>query len=168
MKVTAIVTGDADCNRRLNELAGPDQKKAVRKACRAGLRPVLAEAKATAPRRTGKLRQNIKLRAMKRSRVRIAASVTASDKKDRDAFYGGQQEYGWRAGRRVRNSDLGLAKGAKRTPMMAAIAKNRNNARRQIPGNHFMKKAGDKKESEALTIYRGEMIAFIDTKVEQK
>lgn len=105
---------------------------------------------------------------MKRSRVRIAASVTASDKKDRDAFYGGQQEFGWRAGRRVRNSDLGLAKGAKRSPMMAAIAKNRNNARRKIPGKNFMKHAGDKKESEALTIYRDEMIAFIDTKVEQK
>lgn len=101
---------------------------------------------------------------MQRSRVRIGSKASLTGQASSfagKAFYGGFQEWGWRAGRRVRNADLGLKRGAKRTPMMAAIARNMNNARKQIPGKHWMHAVVKQTKDECLTIYKSEIIKFV-------
>lgn len=160
-----IVTGDAEINRKLAALAGPTAKAAIRKASRAALRPVAAAAKANAPRRTGLLSRSIKIRAMPRSRQRFGSMVTSSGSGRQfggKTFYGAPQEYGWQAGRRVRNVDLGAAKGARRNASLRAEATRRNNSRRRIPGKEFMKRAADSKQSMALAIYKTETERWIN------
>ncbi|MFO0939825.1 MAG: HK97 gp10 family phage protein [Pirellulales bacterium] len=164
MQVTMVTTGDAEVNRQLSVLTGPEQKKAVRKASRVSLKPMAVQMRQAAPRRTGRLSRAVKVRAMARSRVRIGSKVSLTGKASAfsgKAFYGGFLEWGWRAGRRVRNSDLGLKRGAKRSPMMAAIARNRNNARKQIPGKHWMMAVVKQTKDECLTIYKSELVQFI-------
>lgn len=164
MQVQIVVTGDAEVNRQLSVLTGPEQKKAIRKASRVSLKPMAVAMRSAAPRRTGRLSRAVKVRAMARSRVRVGSKVSVTGNATSfagKAFYGGFLEWGWRAGKRVRNSDLGLAKGAKRSPMMAAIARNRNNARKQIAGKHWMEAVVKQTKDECLTIYKREIVDFV-------
>lgn len=140
--VTIVVTGDEEINRMLDRLDGPQARQAIRQAARHALRPTLLAAKRNAPRKTGKLARNTKLRALKRSRVRIGARVTSgSAKTDHtgEAYYGAFQEYGWTLGKR------GGPRG------------------RKIPGKHWMKRAADETQSEAMRRYRD----FVAAKVEE-
>jgi hypothetical protein len=170
MAITLVITGDKETNAKLAKLAGPDQKKAIRKASREALRPVLAQVKATAPRRTGALSRAAKIRAITRSRVRIGSMVTVTGTGkgfSGKAFYGGFIEYGWKSGRRVRNSDLKNADGTtlggkkRRTEVQKAIAWYRDGLRNKIPGTQWMKKSADAKKEEALANYRYELDVFI-------
>jgi hypothetical protein len=164
MAITVVITGDAETNAKLAKLAGPDQKKAIRKASREALRPVLAQVKATAPRRTGALSRAATIRSMERSRSKLGSRVTVHGTGkgfSGKTFYGGFIEYGWKAGRRVRNSDLSLARGAKRNASAQAVAKHIDAKRRKIPGTEWMKKAAKAKQSEALANYRYELDVFI-------
>ncbi|MFQ5626654.1 MAG: HK97-gp10 family putative phage morphogenesis protein, partial [Methyloligellaceae bacterium] len=70
------ILGDKELQRMLNDKLPKDAKKAMRKGLRAGARPVLKQAKDTAPKRTGALRRGIKLRALKRSRKSIGVTVS--------------------------------------------------------------------------------------------
>lgn len=160
----AVVTGCQELNRKLQELKGPKQKAAVRKASREALRPVAEQVKSTAPRRTGKLARQTKVRALTRSRSRVGSRVTVSGTGNSfkgKTFYGGFIEYGWKAGRRVRNADLGAARGEKRTAAQKAEAQRRNNARKQIKGTEWMKKAAQAKRQMALGIYRAETLRWV-------
>ena len=137
-KVTIVVTGDQEINAMLARLTGPQAKSAVRQGARHALRPVLAAAKRHAPKDTGTLGKNIKLRALKRSRVRIGARVTSGGRTSTgkstdytgDAYHGAFQEYGWTPGKR------GGKRGTK------------------VPGKHFMRRAADESQEEALRRYR--------------
>lgn len=160
----AVVTGSDELNRKLQELKGPKQKAAIRKASREALRPVAEQVKSTAPKRTGRLARSAKVRSLTRSRSRVGSRVTVSGTGSNfkgKTFYGGFIEYGWKAGRRVRNADLGAARGAKRTADQRAEAERRNNARRQIKGTEWMKKAAQAKRQMALGIYRAETIRWV-------
>lgn len=165
MAKAIVLTGSEELNRKLAALKGAQAKAAIRKASRTALRPIADAVKARAPRRTGALSRSVKVRALPRSRVRIGSRVTTSGT-DRQfkgrTFYGGFQEYGWRAGRRVRNVDLGAAKGVRRTKSQAAEAERRNNARKQIHGTEFMKLAANDKKQTALSIYRSETVKWIN------
>ncbi|GAB5402800.1 MAG: hypothetical protein Aurels2KO_10310 [Aureliella sp.] len=150
-----VLTGDKELNKKLAALKSTKAKQAVRKASRAALRPVHADAKANAPKRSGKLRKGIKLRALKRSRSRIGAQVTSN------VVHGAPQEYGWKVGRRTRNTDIGLARGAKRDAAAKAEAAKRDGSRREIRGKKFMERAAKSKQSKALAIYRRETAHWI-------
>ncbi|HAN97625.1 MAG TPA: hypothetical protein DCQ98_09455 [Planctomycetaceae bacterium] len=146
-KVTIVVTGDREINAMLARLDGPRAKSAIRQGARHALRPVLAAAKRHAPKDTGTLGKNIKLRALKRSRARIGARVTSGGKTSTgkstdytgDAYHGAFQEFGWTPGKR----------GGKRGTKVA--------------GKHFMKRAADESEAEAMRRYR----EFLKQKVEE-
>lgn len=166
MAVAAVVlTGSPEVNRALAELKGPKQKEAIRKASRAALRPVLDQVRTTAPKRTGQLSRSVKVRALTRSRSRVGARVSVSARSNfkGKAFYAGFQEYGWKVGRRVRNSDLGMdpKNWARRTATQKAEAAKRNAARRQVKGTEWMKKAAQAKRQMALGIYRAETIRWV-------
>jgi HK97 gp10 family phage protein len=164
MKVTAVLTGDEALNRKLATLTGPQQKKAVRQAARQAMRPVLAQAKANAPIRSGALRRNIRIQALRRSRSRIGVNVTASGKSMQpgQAYYGGMQEFGWRVGRRVRsNQAIGVKRFTRRTEAMKQQLAAVNDARPAVPGKFFMKRAADSKQDEALKIYRQHISDFV-------
>ena len=96
-KVTMVLTGDKALNRKLKKLTGKDAKAVVRKATRPALKPVLQEARADAPVKTGQLKKNIKIRALPRSRSSLGSRVTSGLGKNAnsgDAFYGAFLEYG--------------------------------------------------------------------------
>ena len=161
-----IVTGTEELNVKLAKLAGKDAKAAIRKASRVALKPVAEAAKSNAPRKTGRLARSVKVKAITRSRSRVGSRVTTSG--DGNAFsgetyYGGFQEYGWKAGRRTRNADLGMdpTRWARRNAAQKAEATRRNNSRRSIAGTQFMKRAADAKKEIALQIYRTELARLI-------
>lgn len=162
---SVVVTGSEELNRKLAQLRGPQAKAAIRKASRAALRPVLAAAKANAPRRTGQLAGAIKLRALKRSRVRVGSQVTASGSNNQfqgKTYYGGFQEYGWRVGRRAQNTDVGAAFGARRTAAQQKAIAKRNASRAKIEGTEFMARAARDKKELALQIYRTETARWVN------
>lgn len=159
-----VVTGTEELNAKLAKLAGKDAKAAIRKASRVALKPVAEAAKSNAPRKTGTLARSVKVKAITRSRSRVGSRVTTSG--DGNAFsgetyYGGFQEYGWKAGRRTRDADLGITRAVRRNAAQKAEATRRNNARRSIAGTQFMKRAADAKKEIALQIYRTELARLI-------
>lgn len=159
-----MLTGSEELNRKLATLKGPQQKAALRKASRTALKPVADQAKANAPKRSGRLRRSIKVRALKRSRSRIGSRVTSSGTDNNfkgRTFYGAFQEFGWKAGRRATNSDLGVQKRKRRTEAQSQDAQTRNAARRKIKGNEFMKRAAKSHKQIALQIYRNDIERFI-------
>lgn len=80
------------------------QRKIIREETRkASKQHMLHRAKYSVPRRTGRLRRAIAVRAIKRSRVAAGVRTAMSSHKFKgDAFYGGFLEYGWRVGKRSR------------------------------------------------------------------
>lgn len=111
-KVRLLLIGDAELRAKLSALTDAEARKAVLGATREAAKVIQAEAKRTAPKRTGALRRSIKVRAIKRSRKRIGMRVTTS-KLDSvyqgKTFYGAFQEYGWKTGAR-RNTQDALAR----------------------------------------------------------
>lgn len=135
MPQSVVLTGSDELNRKLARLKSKDAKKAIRKASRAALRPVLEAVKAKAPKRSGKLRRSLKIRALPRSRSRVGARVTTGGKARQfagETFYGGFQEYGWKSG-------------------------NRKN-----PGKRFMKQSASAKKQRALSIYASETRRWVN------
>ena len=116
--VTLQLVGDRELIRKLEAIEKRHGKSAIRKGLRAGVKILTAEAKRTAPRRTGALAKAIKTRAGPRSRssISVATRLGAGFFKG-ETFYGGFQEFGWRTGKR----------GSSR--------------RRAVPGRHFLEKA---------------------------
>lgn len=108
--VTLRVRGDRATKRALMKLTPRLRRRVLAKATRDAMRPTLKQAKANAPRRKtrkgaavkgGQLRKSLKLRAMKRSRVKVGAYVaTAGGWFKGRQFYGAFQEFGWKAGKR--------------------------------------------------------------------
>ena len=102
------------------------QKKILRQAMRAALKPIKATAKADAPVLTGQTRAAIKIKAGKQRKkgcIRLNVVIGEGDYKG-DQFYGSFQEYGYH------NHKTG----------------------KLIPGKHFMKKAFDSQKGNAKNI----------------
>ncbi|QDV26746.1 HK97 gp10 family phage protein [Aureliella helgolandensis] len=159
-----VVTGSKTLNAKLASLKTTEAKKLIRKASRTALKPVQEEAKRLAPVKSGRLRRSIKVRALKRSRSRVGSRVTTNGNdnlfKGR-IYYGGFAEYGWKAGRRATNADLGVSRQKRRTLLQRLQVEIHNSKRRAIPGRFFMKRAAKSKRSAALGIYRRELSAAI-------
>lgn len=136
------------------ELAALPKKLAngvVRKALRAGAKPVQAEAKLQAPKLTGFTRRQIKVRAAKRSRRRrdtviINVQIGAGDYKG-DSFYASFVHWGWRAGKRQK------------------LAKGKADTRPKIEANKFMTRSIEKTRSVAIEAITSTMRREIDATV---
>lgn len=136
-KITLVITGDAELNRKLRKLGSKEARNIVRKAARVALKPVLQEARALAPVKTGKLRKHIKIRSLTRSRKSFGARVTSGFFKNvnsGDAYYGAFVELGTKERRHRSGKSVG-----------------------SIAPRRFMKNAADKKRQQALRIYGQEI-----------
>lgn len=133
-----IITGVDEIDKRLKTLPAKVRNKIVRAAMRRGMYIVHAKAQANAPVRTGKLQKAIVVRAglkPKKGEIVIDCRVGAGDFKG-DTFYGGFQEFGWRAGpRRLGNS------------------------RRLIEGRHFMENAFISEGEKARQVTMDDLLA---------
>jgi HK97 gp10 family phage protein len=145
-KITIVLTGDSALNAKLNELTSKQAKEAIRKAARPALQGTLAAARSLAPKRTGRMAKNIKIRAITRSRSRVGMRVTLSKQGDYSgkAFYGAFINYGRKTGSR-RQSSL------RRQPK----------ERRQIEGTRFLNKAAEQTRASAVRIYRDNIRTYI-------
>lgn len=119
----------SDVVKDLRSLEPRLQKKILRKATRAGCKPIAKAAKADAPVLSGQARKAIKVRAAKRSRKRKSITTfvqnAAGDYKG-STYYAAFQEYGYRLGPRR----LG-------------------DKRRKVEGKEFMKKGFDQGRGQA-------------------
>ena len=138
-----VITGDKKLTRMLNALGSQKARAVHRKAIRKAARPILAEAKATGPVKTGKLRASLTIKAAKRSRKSIGVMVTQKAGAYKgDTFYGSFQELGWRTGRAKQKS---------------------NRERKKIPGKWTMRQAAIDKQDEAIEIYETEVNTLIES-----
>lgn len=95
MSTSFVATGIEAIDRRLSQLEPKLQKKVIRKAQRAGAKDVLQTAKALAPVKSGRLKKNLKIRSIKRTKGQIGLDIgTASKDFTGDEFYSSFLIYG--------------------------------------------------------------------------
>lgn len=131
VKRTYFFVGAGKLAKKLEQLTNNETKAVIRGGCREALRPIQKQAIATAPKDTGDLKRNIKIRALKRSRKRIGARVTIQSevKKHRYSFVllGGKKRF----------------KGVRRLLRLVGIGK----------GDSFFKKAARERRRESVRIF---------------
>jgi hypothetical protein len=139
------VSGIGEIDRRLRDLAYPEQRGVISKGLRAGAKILRAEAQSLVPVKTGLLKRSINVRAGKRNRFgAVSMRVTTGQATFvGDSWYGGAIEFGWKAGSRKK---AGGVIRTKRGLRKLAIG----NARRQIPGYHYMEYAFQEKSQAAV------------------
>jgi HK97 gp10 family phage protein len=91
MKVT--IRGDRELIKKLGTLRKTQAKKAIRKGSRAGSKIIQAAAKQNVPVKSGALKKEIKVRALKRSR-RWTGTLVNTRVAEGPTYYGGFVEYG--------------------------------------------------------------------------
>lgn len=133
-----VIRGDKQLTRMLNAL-GKRARPVVSKALRKAAKLVLEEAKNIVPVQSGRFKHSLTVRALKRSRRGFGFRVTQKELKDGKVFYGSFLELGYRPGKR-----------------------SRGNARRKIPGRWLLRKAGEKRESEAIGLYVSEVRRLVE------
>lgn len=176
-------TGHQEVQAALARLSGPQAKQVIRQSSREALRPLLTTIKANCPVRSGKMRQSIKIRSLKRSRKFVGATITVGDKEKAyvgKQFYASFIVFGWKTGsrRRTREAEArriardlrrqsraagGLGKrGTQWRDRQEAYFKNEGArqaskmkvpVRRQIEPNRFMQEAVDKHEESVRKEY---------------
>lgn len=116
IKAQVKMEGMEELDRKLKLLAFPEARKVISSSLRAGAKVEHQAAKAAVPTLTGKLLQNIKVRAGKRKKNYVTVHVMIGKQYwTGEAWYGAAVEFGHRLGSRK----LG-------------------NSRKQIPGEHFL------------------------------
>lgn len=140
------IEGASELERKLKQLEPKMSRKIVRKALRAGARPIQQQEKANIPavanreHPAGVWKRSIKIRSAKRSRRGDIGIVIQSRQEDFEGenFYGPFVELGHKTGRRG-------------SPM-----------RRQVPGKHYIRKAFETKKGAATAIISRELAAGIE------
>lgn len=180
-KITAVLTGSEELNRKLLELTSKQAKEAIRKSARPALAPTLAAAKANAPKKSGRLQRSIKIRAIKRSRSRVGARVTTAKTDNQFSgrtFYAAFQEWGWKTGKRKSKvaaaESAAFAAGADAASIRAKRKKDRRRTasslgekikppavRRQIAAKEYLRRAARSTRSQALKLYSDGIRAYI-------
>lgn len=115
--------GDDIVAARLRALPEKLERKVLRQAMRKAGRPILADAKANAPVKTGKMRASLKLRALKRKRGRVGVRIETGTR----AELGIPAEERWYYPAIVELGD-GTARHLPHSFMRSALAKNRENS----------------------------------------
>jgi len=142
----------------LKRIPGKEGKKIIRKAAREAANQVLLPvARSAAPADTGKMRRNIKVRAIGRSKNGVGVRIGASEKDfTGDQFYAAFQELGWRVGKRTKEV-MDFQK-ATRNSVRSVVrrseiyASNVNDTRRHIPGRKFLQKTAEQKGEQAANV----------------
>jgi HK97 gp10 family phage protein len=90
-----VITGIKEIDRALAELEKNTAKKVIRQAMRKACKPLKAQVEADAPRVTGTLASNVKIKAIKKSRTKmgIRVQIGAKDYTGK-TFYAAFVEYG--------------------------------------------------------------------------
>lgn len=94
MKFSFTITGEKEILKKLDTVEKKLKGAFVRKALRKAAKLVQAKAKSTAPNSSGTLEENIKVRAMRRSRNRIGYIVSLSASTMPGNWYGNVVEWG--------------------------------------------------------------------------
>lgn len=162
--LTMSLQGDRELVDKLKSLTKSEFKSATQTGAKKSLDPVRKTAQAIAPKRTGKLKRAIRIRVLKRSRVRVGARVTVGSHdsmfKGR-TFYAAFQEYGWKAGKRASNQDLGVKKRKRRTAAQREEIAAMNNSRKQIRGQRYLEKATKSNYDIVMSLFKIEVRAGI-------
>jgi HK97 gp10 family phage protein len=139
-KVTMLLIGESELRKKLEGLTDKESKAVIRGAAREALKPIQRMAQDLAPRKTGRLRRSIRIRSLTRSRKRIGARITISNKDTQftgRTFYGAFQEFGWRPGKRLaRSSSAGAT-----------------DQRPRVPPKEFLKRAARSASSTAVNLF---------------
>lgn len=138
---------------KLQKFKKSQSRAAIRKALRAGAKATQKVAKGSLPKKTGKLRRSLKVRAIKRSRKKLGVTVTTGADGSAfkgKAFYGGFQEFGWKTGKRKhrRSGAVPIGGGQFRTHVGG------RRMRKQIPAGNHLRKAAEKSEGQASEAVR--------------
>ncbi len=142
-----VLTGIKEIDRKLRDLEPKVTKKHLRKALRAGQKIVAAAVREEAPRDSGFLAKQVKIRATKRSRKRIGVDVVIPGK----PFYEAGPAKS-RAG----------GKGKRSTPFYPAPVHFGTNKR---PANDFAKRGLVRTEGRAAAKTLAELKRGLDTEV---
>lgn len=124
----AELYGDVQLKKKLQTLSRIQKRKAVRVASRQSAKPLLQRTKELAPKRTGVLKQSIKLRASRKSRVRVGVNIIIR-KKD-------WQKY---ADKKVAKGKIKASSVKRYYASFVEFGLNK----RHYEGRHFMKRAAE-------------------------
>jgi HK97 gp10 family phage protein len=154
--VSLDLSGLEQIGQKLDRLDNNVRKNIARKALRAGLKPILTEAKRNAPvghylypseqarRRAGSLVRSIAIRSGRSTRDSVALRVGLGKKWFvGDQFYAAFLEFGWRPGKRSGAGLLVDKKGRTRRVRVGSI-------RSEIPGEHFMEHSYEESKPSAI------------------
>lgn len=139
-----LLQGGAELERRLKLLPVKVAKKVVRKALREAAKPIQKDAKARAPKLTGKGAKSIKVRAFKGRRkgsIGVTVQSSAGDFAG-DEFYMSMQEFGWKKVPTYRGANGRLYSKPRGSKPVTPIA-----------GKRFMAKAFDAKKDDAVRTF---------------
>jgi HK97 gp10 family phage protein len=156
--------GDKELVDKLKSLTKSEFKSATQTGAKKSLDPVRKTAQAIAPKRTGKLKRAIRIRVLKRSSVRVGARVTVGVHDNMfkgKTFYAAFQEYGWKAGRRASNKDIGAAKRKRRTAAQREEVATLNNARKRVEGQRYLERATKTNRNAVISLFQKEVVGGI-------
>lgn len=154
--IRVAMHGDKQVMSRLKGVVPRLRRKVLGKAARIAMKPLLQNAKANAPKgKTGLLRKAIKLRAMKRSRVKVGVYIAIGDKMfEGQTFYGAFQEFGWRVGKRD--------KSLRQRGIWSGVGTDQDK-RQEVPGRHYIEDAYKHGRAAAVERFTMELTAQLDT-----
>ncbi len=89
-----ILTGASELQRKLRDQLPKHAKAAMRRGCRAAAKMIAAAEKAIIPEVTGQTGQSVKVRAIKRSRVRLGVRVEVQARDPQGRPYAAGPELG--------------------------------------------------------------------------
>ena len=156
--MTLSLEGEKELSEKLRSLTKSEFKSAVQTGAKKSMAPIQKTARAIAPKNTGKLKRAIRVRVLKRSRVRVGARVTVGIHDNMfkgKTFYAAFQEYGWKAGKRASNQDLGVAKRKRRTAAQREEIKRMNESRKSVRGQRYLYKATHSNWEIVMVTFRG-------------
>jgi HK97 gp10 family phage protein len=162
--MTFTLEGDKELTDMLRKLNKAEFKSAVQTGAKKAMAPVQKTARAIAPKKTGKLKRSIRIRVLKRSRVRVGARVTvgAHDNMYKGrTFYAAFQEYGWKAGKRASNKDIGAAKRKRRTAAQREEVATLNNSRKRVEGKRYLERATKTNRNAVISLFQKEVVGGI-------
>ncbi len=151
--VSVKIQGGERINDKLKDLPRALARKVLSQSLRAGARVILAQARADAPVKSGRLRANLKIKvARKRTGEDAALKVTNTP----EAFYAALINKGWMKAPVFRASTGAIYSLSK------AIAEKRGLTPTFIPGTHFFDKAFDYTDDIALKTTTDALAAGIE------
>lgn len=161
--INITLSGDRQLLAKLDRLSKKDSRAVVRKAARKAAKPVMQQARANAPVKTGALKKSIKVRAIKRSRTRIGVRISTTGLESvfqGKQFYGAFQEYGWKPGGRKGKIAYETAARVKKdgtlTKRQFRTGKVTDARQGKVEGQHYMQRAAKSKSKEAAAIFADE------------